>query len=102
MRQHNAEHGDRMLVKLILSVDRARSLSESRDVLHMAAADAQQSLLLDGAERSARTVVGIDFSGNPYGGRFEDFLPIFEEVPLWCCIRTLSSAAGLLLHTHLS
>ena len=35
-------------------------------------------MLSNTTEYPIKTIVGLDFSGNPYGGKFEDFSPLFD------------------------
>lgn len=74
--KHNIEHGDRMLVKLILSIDRS---SRFRDALEISELAADYRFLSNSTAYPVRTIVGLDFSGNPHGGRFEDFSPLFDN-----------------------
>jgi adenosine deaminase len=62
-----------MLVKLIVSVDRSRKSTEAINVLDLA------MKINNGRVGDNKVVVGLDFSGNPLGGRFEDFAVVFER-----------------------
>lgn len=68
---YNAQRRDQMLVKLVVSIDRSKRYSEAVEALELA-----KKLAMRGDER---LIVGIDFSGNPLGGRFEDFRPVLED-----------------------
>lgn len=75
---HNIANGDIMLVKLILSIDRTKSFGEAMEVLNLAKSYDfydKRSLPSD----PIRIIVGLDFSGNPLGGTFDDFSPLFDQ-----------------------
>ena len=72
---HNDMYGSqKMLVKLILSIDRSKSVNYAMDTLQIA-----NSIGLHPSQQQQDTklIVGLDFSGNPLGGRFEDFAHVF-------------------------
>lgn len=71
--KHNKQYGQKMLVKLILSINRNKKSSEANEVLQLA------SELSHYPSSQEKLIVGIDFSGNPLGGRFDDFSPYFDE-----------------------
>jgi adenosine deaminase len=73
--QHNIANGDKMLVKLILSIDRSSRFSDALDISELAG---DYRFISNGTDYPVRTIVGLDFSGNPHGGRFEDFSPLFD------------------------
>ena len=74
VQEHNDMHGEKMLVKLILSIDRSKRFSDAFTVANIAADD---KFLMNTTEYPVRNIVGLDFSGNPQGGRFEDFSGLF-------------------------
>ncbi|CAM9681273.1 unnamed protein product, partial [Hapterophycus canaliculatus] len=57
--------------RLLLSVDRSKSKTEAMDVARLA-------LELQADDEWKPYVLGMDFSGNPTKGSFEDFRPAFE------------------------
>ncbi len=65
-----------MLVKLILSVDRGRKSNEAFEIIELAHTLAYYPVGILTPERE-KVIVGIDFSGNPQGGRFQDFENVF-------------------------
>ena len=69
-----------MIVRLILSVDRSRSIEDNTQILLLAAESRKKSNVL----------VGVDFSGNPTIRLFRDFSDLLKQC------RTL----GLLVTTH--
>lgn len=69
---HNRLHGDLMLVKLVLSVDRGKNVHDAQEVVALAT----DQIFRD---KPVRTIVGIDFSGNPHVGQFADFSPLFDQ-----------------------
>ncbi len=72
----NSSNYSNMLVKLILSVDRGRKSNEAFEIIELANNLAYYPVGLLTAERE-KVIVGIDFSGNPQGGRFPDFENVF-------------------------
>ena len=88
---HNNLYGShKMLVKLILSVDRSKSVAYAMDTLQIVDSIGlfpspkkqdpkhQQEAGRGGEEADvSQLIVGLDFSGNPLGGRFEDFAQVF-------------------------
>jgi len=60
-----------LLVKLIISVDRSKPLSDAYATLELITS----SYL---TWKGMKIIVGIDFSGNPLGGKFMDFVKVFE------------------------
>lgn len=72
---HNVRFGDIMLVKLILSVDRASSFKDAVIITELAG---DFRFISNTTEYPVKTIVGLDFSGNPNGGKFEDFSPLFD------------------------
>lgn len=72
---HNIQRGHIMLVKLVLSIDRGKSFKEAVDISELAG---DFRFISNSTEFPVKTIVGIDFSGNPNGGRFEDFSPLFD------------------------
>lgn len=65
---HNLRHGDTMTVRLLLSIDRSKSIDENAEVLDIAFRLSSRS----------NVIVGIDFSGNPHNGRFADFVSLLN------------------------
>jgi len=55
-----------IIVKLLLSINRAYSISDAEDTIKIA------------SEYIGKGVVGIDFSGNPNIGQFKSFISIFK------------------------
>jgi Adenosine deaminase len=66
---HNKDYGDRMLVRLLISIDRSKSVEENEETVE----------LVLGVRTRSELVVGIDLSGNPLKGSFVDFLPLLEK-----------------------
>lgn len=75
IQKHNIQNGDKMLVKLILSIDRSSRFHDAVTVSELAG---DYRFLSNSTDYPVKTIVGLDFSGNPYGGRFEDFSPLFD------------------------
>jgi adenosine deaminase len=88
VQQHNIQFGDKMLVKLVLSIDRS---SRFKDAIEISELAADYRFLSNSTEYPVRTIVGLDFSGNPYGGKFEDFSPLFDNAK--------ERGLGLTVHT---
>ena len=65
---HNLRHGDTMTVRMLLSIDRSKSIDENAKVLDIAFRLSSRS----------NVIVGIDFSGNPHNGRFVDFVMLLK------------------------
>lgn len=86
--KHNIAHGDKMLVKLVLSIDRSSRFTDAVDITELAA---DYRFISNGTDYPVRTIVGLDFSGNPHGGRFEDFSPLFDSAK--------ERGLGLTVHT---
>lgn len=63
-------HGDRIIVRLLLSIDRSGTLEDAKATVDLAG---------EFAARADGIVVGIDFSGNPANKSFKHFLPAFER-----------------------
>ena len=66
---HNELYGDRMLVRLLISIDRSKSLEENEETVELAL----------GVRTRSKVIVGIDLSGNPLKGNFVSFLPILKK-----------------------
>ena len=66
--EHNKRYGDRMQVRLILSINRSKSLQDAYEVVSLATKFLNQS----------KVIVGIDFSGNPLAGSFFQFKPVLD------------------------
>jgi len=73
--QHNIRFGEVMLVKLILSIDRGSRFRDAVDISELAGSF---RFISNTTEHPVKTIVGLDFSGNPTGGKFEDFSPLFD------------------------
>lgn len=71
---HNLANRDDLLVKLIVSIDRSKKFSDAVDLMALI-----QRYTYIGEEK---VIVGVDFSGNPLGGRFQDFAALFTEARL--------------------
>lgn len=75
---HNHQPQRKMLVKLILSVDRGRSFQEGLQVVNLLK---EHAVMVDPVtQETEKIIVGVDFSGNPLGGKFPEFRPIFDQV----------------------
>jgi adenosine deaminase len=59
----------KMMVRLIVSIDRAKPYQEAFNSLQS---------IKEIQEQYPGIIVGIDFSGNPLGGRFNEFIEIFK------------------------
>ena len=68
-RRHQEINGDRMLVRLLISIDRSKSLEENEETVELAL----------GVRTRSKVIVGIDLSGNPSKGNFVSFLPILKK-----------------------
>ena len=81
---HNSHYGNKMLVKLLLSIDRGKAFVEAKETIDYAIerVHAQDDSVL----------VGIDFSGNFQAGRFVDFVSLLEK----------ARAAGLKITVHVA
>jgi adenosine deaminase len=79
--KHNDMYGShKMLVKLILSIDRSKSVSYAMETLQIVnSIGLYPSQQHQQQQQDAKLIVGLDFSGNPLGGRFEDFAQIFIQ-----------------------
>lgn len=81
---HNALPHRTMLVKLIVSIDRGRSHQDALQTLSLLEqfstvtippnTDTSASSIIE------KVIVGVDFSGNPLGGKFMEFQSIFQEI----------------------
>ena len=81
---HNDMYGsNKMLVKLILSIDRSKSVSYAMETLQIVNSiglyPSQQQQQQQQQHGDSKLIVGLDFSGNPLGGRFEDFAHVFIQ-----------------------
>jgi len=78
--EHNDKFGDKMLVKLILSVDRSKGINIAVQTMQIiediGLHHKSNSTMLSQLQK---IIVGLDFSGNPLGGRFEDFTSVFSR-----------------------
>lgn len=74
---HNARLGHILMVKLILSVDRSKTFANAQNVLMLL--KHYSNLASENGTNNERTIVGLDFSGNPMGGKFSEFVPVFRE-----------------------
>lgn len=61
-----------MIIRLILSIDRSRSLEQAQTTLELMEAFKKNPLY-------SKYILGIDYSGNPYKNSFRDFSKIFLE-----------------------
>jgi adenosine deaminase len=66
---HNKHYGDRMLVRLLISIDRSKSFQENEETIELAL----------GVRTRSDVVVGIDLSGNPLKESFVNFLTLLER-----------------------
>lgn len=78
VKRHNSLYGHLLSVKLILSVNRSKSYDEGLHILELAE-KYRYGTEKDATKSEDPLIVGLDFSGNPNGARFEDFQPIFAE-----------------------
>lgn len=69
--EHNRHNGHRMIVKLLVSIDRSKDINIAYDTLRM--------LEHFETRNYHRDIVGIDFSGNPSKRSFADFSSIFTQ-----------------------
>jgi adenosine deaminase len=76
---HNAKPDRKVLVKLILSVDRAKSLEDGMQVISLLRDYSYYPRESTSQVKREKVIVGVDFSGNPLGGRFPEFRSIFDE-----------------------
>eukprot|EP01041_Mallomonas_annulata_P010929 gene10929-22815_t len=77
IKEHNIHNGHRMQVRLLLSIDRSKSISEANEVIqHLI----QYTSTSTSNESSDNVLVGIDFSGNPSTGSFKSFQALLEVV----------------------
>lgn len=67
IKEHNRVSGGKMLVRLLVSIDRSKSVAENEELL---------TLLQDDVNDD---IVGIDFSGNPLVNRFSDYHPLMDR-----------------------
>jgi adenosine deaminase len=65
---HNLRHSDSMTVRLLLSIDRSKSIDENAETLDIAVRVSSRDSV----------VIGVDFSGNPHNGRFDDFVSMLR------------------------
>jgi len=68
--RHNEAHGDRMLIRLILSIDRGKSFTQAADIL---------SIAISSKHTHNSPIMGLDFSGNPFGVSFSEFVHLFQR-----------------------
>ena len=66
---HNRLFSNIMTVRLILSVDRSKSMEENSDIIRLAVK----------ARSRGDTLVGVDFSGNPMERKFNDFVELLQK-----------------------
>eukprot|EP01042_Synura_sphagnicola_P022860 gene22860-29134_t len=62
---------EKMLVKLVISMDRSKKFVDAEEILSLVERYRHYE--------DQQVIVGVDFSGNPLGGRFQDFAPVFTE-----------------------
>ena len=84
IQKHNNEQGHKMMVKLIVSLDRSKTVEEAKNVTNLAT-----RLFVE--QKGRRDLVGLDYSGNPLVGKFKDF----EE----CFILARSVGMRITVHT---
>jgi adenosine deaminase len=65
----NHRYSSNMIIKLILGIDRSKNVQDSRVIVDYAIEHKYY--------KGEKIIVGIDFSGNPQGGRFDDFKELF-------------------------
>lgn len=82
VRHNNSPRGQRLQLRLILSINRANSLDEAMSLVKMVQTARQNP--------TGRIIVGIDFSGNPLKSDFGSFLAAFR----------LASRLGLSVTIH--
>jgi adenosine deaminase len=68
----NRRYSSKMMIKLILGIDRSKNLADSRVIVDYATEHRYF--------KGEKIIVGLDFSGNPQGGRFDDFRGLFTSV----------------------
>lgn len=68
--RHNEAHGDRMLIRLILSIDRGKPFIQAADILRIA---------ITSKRTHNSPIIGLDFSGNPFGVSFSEFVHLFQQ-----------------------
>ena len=73
---HNNQTNQKMIPRLLISIDRSKSPSHAEKSLHLAGKLAAESQKL---YNGTNYIVGIDFSGNPYKRNFEEFRSIFIQ-----------------------
>ena len=76
---HNAAYASKMLVKLIVSVDRSKSVNFAMETLQIIDSVGIHHVAKNSNSPPQKVIVGLDFSGNPLGGRFEDFASVFTR-----------------------
>lgn len=59
----------RMVVRILLSISRSEPVEKAKETLDLAIK----------YKALTNSIVGLDFSGNPYVGHFKDFKEVFEE-----------------------
>jgi adenosine deaminase len=77
IQEHNERFSHIMLVKLIITIDRG---SRFKDAIDISAIASDLSFVSNTTEYPVHTIVGVDFGGNPHGGKFEDFSPLFDNL----------------------
>ena len=70
IKQHNEVNADKMLIRLILSIDRSKPFTNAAEILRVA---------LSYKLTHSSPIVGLDFSGNPYGVGFMEFVDLFKR-----------------------
>lgn len=66
---HNGDSSRSLSVRLLFSIDRAKSVEDAEDTLR----------LIRVLRSEYSVVIGIDFSGNPTKGQFSDFLGVLQR-----------------------
>mmetsp|Transcript_6915 Transcript_6915/g.11528 ORF Transcript_6915/g.11528 Transcript_6915/m.11528 type:complete len:411 (+) Transcript_6915:97-1329(+) len=88
VQNHNNNAGHKMMVKLILSIDRGQRF---RDAVTISQLAGDFRFWSNSVDDPIKTIVGLDFSGNPLGGSFENFSPLFDNAR--------DAGLGITIHT---
>jgi adenosine deaminase len=67
--EHNRHHSDKMIARLIVSLDRGSDVKEAENTL-----DVVEELY-----KTNKVIVAVDFSGNPHKGSFVEFQHVLER-----------------------
>jgi adenosine deaminase len=68
----NRKFSNKILIKYVVGIDRSKNVNDAYDI-YGHAKELQYY-------RGEKIIVGIDFSGNPNGGRFDDYQSLFQEI----------------------